>query len=76
MGLPPYILASALDTIVAQRLVRKICPHCKREKEKSSQEIAIIEAMMKDTGMSALPSSQMKLYEGTGCSECGNSGYK
>jgi len=64
MGLPPYILASALDTIVAQRLVRKICPHCKQEKEKSPQEIAIIEAMMKDTGMSALPSSQMKLYEG------------
>ncbi|MCH8518792.1 GspE/PulE family protein [Candidatus Gracilibacteria bacterium] len=76
MGLPPYILASALDTIVAQRLVRKICPHCKVEKEKSTQEIAIIEAMMKETGMSTLPSSQMKLYEGKGCSECGNSGYK
>lgn len=76
MWLPPYILASALDTIVAQRLVRKICPHCKHEKEKTSGEEAIIEAMMKETGMSTLPRAQMKLYEWTGCSECGNSGYK
>jgi len=76
MWLPPYILASALDTIVAQRLVRKICPHCKREKKKTTGEEAIIEAMMKETGMSTLPRAQMKLYEWTGCSECGDSGYK
>lgn len=76
MWLPPYILASALDTIVAQRLVRKICPHCKQEKEKTASEEAIIEAMMKETGMSTLPRAQMKLYEWAGCSECGNSGYK
>lgn len=76
MWLPPYILASALDTIVAQRLVRKICPQCKHEKEKTPGEEAIIEAMMKETGMSTLPRAQMKLYEWTGCSECGNSGYK
>ena len=76
MGLPPYILASALDTIVAQRLVRRICSYCKIEKEKNAQEIAIIEAMMKETGMSTLPSSQMKLYKGTWCNKCGNSWYK
>ena len=51
MGLQPYILASALDTIIAQRLVRKICPHCKREKEKTSEESHIIEAMMNEIGM-------------------------
>jgi len=51
MGLKPYILASALDTIIAQRLVRKICPHCKKEKEKTPDDIAIIEAMMEETGM-------------------------
>jgi type II secretory ATPase GspE/PulE/Tfp pilus assembly ATPase PilB-like protein len=37
-----------LDTIIAQRLVRKICPYCKKEKEKTQQDQAIIEAMMKD----------------------------
>ena len=51
MGLQPYILASALDTIIAQRLVRKICSHCKREKEKTSEETHIIEAMMNEIGM-------------------------
>jgi len=48
MGMKPYILASALDTIIAQRLVRRICPDCKIEKEKSSSEIQIIDTIMKD----------------------------
>jgi len=65
MGLKPYILASALDTIIAQRLVRKICPHCKVQREKSNQETALIEAMMKETGMNIVSSVSMKLYEGT-----------
>lgn len=76
MWLKPYILASALDTIVAQRLVRRICPHCKKEKEKSSQDISLIEAMMKETGMNMLSSEHMKLYEWEWCSECNHSGYK
>jgi len=63
MGLKPYILASALDTIVAQRLVRRICPHCKIEKAKTPTDTAIIEAMMKETGMNMLSSEHMKLYE-------------
>jgi type IV pilus assembly protein PilB len=46
--LKPYVLASALDTIIAQRLVRKICPYCKREKERTALEISIIENMMKE----------------------------
>lgn len=69
-------MASALDTIIAQRLVRRICPHCKVEKEKTPQDVAIIEAMMQETGMSQLPTENMKLYEGKGCIHCNNSGYK
>lgn len=76
MGLKPYILASALDTIIAQRLVRKICPECKVEKQKSSQEIGVIEAMMWEIGMKSLNSEHMKLYKGTGCNSCNNSWYK
>jgi type II secretory ATPase GspE/PulE/Tfp pilus assembly ATPase PilB-like protein len=48
-------LASALDTIIAQRLVRKICPSCKVEKEKTNEEKAIIDNMMEETGMRKLP---------------------
>lgn len=76
MWLKPYILASAIDTIIAQRLVRKICPHCKVEKEKTPSEQAIIESMMKETGMSMIPTSQMKLYTGTGCEACNHTGYQ
>ena len=76
MWLQPYILASAIDTIVAQRLVRKICPHCKKEKEKTSEDIAIIEGMMSETGMKWISSINIKLYIGKGCSECNHSGYK
>lgn len=75
MWLKPYILASALDTIVAQRLVRKICPHCKAEKEKTSEEQALIEAMMKDTWMSPILARWVKLYEWKWCEHCNNSGF-
>lgn len=76
MGLKPYILASALDTIVAQRLVRKICPDCKQEKEKSPEDVAIIEGMMDEIGMKWITSNHIKLYHGEGCSKCNHSGYK
>jgi type IV pilus assembly protein PilB len=76
MWLKPYILASALDTIIAQRLVRKICPHCKIEREKSNQDIALIEAMMKETWMNIVSNKSMKLYEGAWCEKCNHSWYK
>jgi len=76
MWLKPYILASALDTIIAQRLVRKICPHCKIEKKKTPGEISIIKSMMEGIGMKWLPLKTLKLYEWSGCLECNNSGYK
>lgn len=76
MGLKPYILASALDTIIAQRLVRRICPDCSVEKEKTPQDIGIIEAMMQEIGMQSLSSKHMKLYEGKWCSTCNHSWYK
>ncbi|MDD2871665.1 MAG: GspE/PulE family protein [Candidatus Gracilibacteria bacterium] len=75
MGMKPYVLASALDTIIAQRLVRKICPYCKREKERTALEISIISNMMKEIGMSSLSSENIKLYEGEGCEKCNHSGY-
>lgn len=76
MGLKPYILASALDVIIAQRLVRKICSHCKCEKEKTAEEEAIIKSMMKETWMKEIFANNIKLYEWTWCDECNNSWYK
>lgn len=75
MWLKPYVLASALDTIIAQRLVRKICPHCKREKERTPLEVSIIWNMMKEIWMSSIPVKNIKLYEWEGCDKCNNSWY-
>lgn len=76
MWLKPFIVASAVDIIIAQRLVRKICPHCKIEKEKTTQEIAIIRNMMDEIWMKLLPVESMKLYTWTWCDKCANSWYK
>lgn len=75
MGLKPYIIASSLDTIIAQRLVRKICIHCKIEREKTPWDIAMIKSMMQEVWMKWLPVKHMKLYVWKGCDKCNNSGY-
>lgn len=75
MWLKPYILASALDIIIAQRLVRKICVHCKKEKTKTTEEVQLIETMMKEIWMQKLWTDHIKLYEGAWCSHCNHSGY-
>ncbi|MDD4151403.1 MAG: GspE/PulE family protein, partial [Candidatus Gracilibacteria bacterium] len=75
MGIKPYITAGALDTIIAQRLVRKICPHCKQEVEKTSEETMVIESMLNEIGLKQLKGENIKLYRGSGCEKCNNTGY-
>jgi type II secretory ATPase GspE/PulE/Tfp pilus assembly ATPase PilB-like protein len=48
MGIPNYILASGLDVILAQRLVRRLCPHCSVAHDADPSQIDIIKWMMKD----------------------------
>lgn len=76
MGLKPYILASSLDTIIAQRLVRKICPHCKQEVEKTAEESKLIKEMMKEIGMKSMKTENIKIYSWLWCEHCNNSWYK
>ncbi len=76
MWLKPYILASALDTIIAQRLVRKICPNCKVEAEKSLTEIQLIQEMSKEIWMPVIPAEKIKLHKWAWCEKCNHSGYK
>gem|GEM_PF-6347508 len=54
-------------------MVRKICPACKVEKEKSPEEVQLIKEMMKEIGMNSIPAENIKLYHGTGCEHCNNS---
>jgi type II secretory ATPase GspE/PulE/Tfp pilus assembly ATPase PilB-like protein len=66
MGVEPYLASSSVTMIVAQRLVRKICKHCKCENTNVSTET------MKALG---LPCDTV-IYKGLGCSNCGYTGYK
>jgi len=72
-----FLLASTLNLVMAQRLVRKICPHCRQEEaippallEKIKDQLTLIPAEY-------LPddSRNLKFYHGTGCASCSNSGY-
>jgi type IV pilus assembly protein PilB len=67
MGIEPFLVASALDCVVAQRLARMLCSSCKRR--------AIIPAqVLRDSGYKALV--DLEAYEPVGCRRCGGSGYR
>ncbi len=68
MGVEPYNFVSALNCIMAQRLVRVVCPNCKRPKKHSREELT--EAGLDPAVWSAIP-----LVEGAGCLECSGTGF-
>jgi type IV pilus assembly protein PilB len=68
MGVEPYNFVSALNCIMAQRLVRIVCPNCKRPKKYSPQELT-------EAGLDAAIWSDVTLVEGGGCLECSGTGF-
>jgi type IV pilus assembly protein PilB len=68
MGVEPYNFVSALNCIMAQRLVRVVCPNCKKPKKYSVQEL-------KEAGLDPAVWSDVTLFEGAGCLECSGTGY-
>ncbi len=71
IGIEPFLLASTLELVIAQRLVRQICDNCRYSKALTKDDIARMPA-------SVVPylSSQTTLYRGKGCTVCSMSGYK
>jgi len=69
MGIEPFLVATSVHMIVAQRLVRRVCAECKAEVDLPPQ--ALIEA-----GFSPEESKTIKIYKGKGCGICNNTGYK
>ena len=69
MGIEPFLVATSVHMIVAQRLVRRICSDCKAVEETSPQVLI-------DAGYTPEEARTTKVYKGTGCSTCGNKGYK
>jgi len=73
MGIEPFLLASTLEVIVAQRLVRKICDHCKHSVTKSLKDF---ETPQLKATLSYFEDKSTTLYEGKKCEACGHTGYK
>ncbi len=73
MGVEPFLTASSLVGVLAQRLVRRLCPKCKEEYEISHAELKNIVPDLEDYGYNK---SSYKLYKAKGCLTCNNTGYK
>jgi type IV pilus assembly protein PilB len=69
MGVEPYQFVSALNCVMAQRLVRLICSHCKRPTPVDPKQL-------EQAGLSADLATTHTLYDGAGCIECGGTGFK
>lgn len=69
MGVEPFLISSSLGCLIAQRLVRLICPKCKIELKPKKEVLAQIKDVK-------LPESQMRFYEGKGCEYCRFTGYR
>src|SRR5438874_5517617 len=69
MGVEPYNFVSALNCILAQRLVRVICAHCRKPVEYPDEYLV-------ESGMKPEDYRDVIFYEGAGCFECGGTGFR
>lgn len=70
MGIEPFLIAYAINLIVAQRLVRKLCPKCKKK------VVNYDEALMSAAGLNIAEWRNYTIYQAAGCEECNGTGYK
>ena len=66
MGIEPFLLSSSLVGVLAQRLVRTLCPHCKKSYQASQRELELLELS---------DNQDVTLYSPVGCGECHSHGY-
>lgn len=69
MGIEPYLLASTLTGVLAQRLVRRLCPHCREAYAPTATE-------QRDAGVAELDLQGRPFFRPRGCPRCGHSGYQ
>ncbi len=74
MGLADYDIASTLGTAISQRLLRRLCPHCRREREFTDFEKEVIEKIAKKYNVE-FDLKDIKTYDAVGCDKCNGSGY-
>lgn len=71
MGMEPFLLASSINCVEGQRILRKICPHCKYSYTPPNEVLENVKQVLGPL----MPKGQKDFYKGKGCSECGNLGY-
>lgn len=69
MGIEPFLVVAALNVIVAQRLCRKICINCREERKTLPEELIAC-------GFAPASAEKIRVFQGKGCDNCGNTGYK
>jgi type IV pilus assembly protein PilB len=69
MGIEPFLIATSVRLVIAQRLVRRICKDCKMEDQPTPEELRLLEITEQEA-------KGMKFYKGAGCTVCGQTGYK
>ncbi len=79
MGVKPFLLAPALNSIIGQRLVRRICKHCQEEVALTSEQQTRVQEILQtlpEQEKSKIDINNLHFYHGKGCSECNELGYK
>jgi general secretion pathway protein E len=69
MGIEPFLIASSVVMVIAQRLVRKLCPKCRKTYHPNIE-------LLEKIGLSAKEAKEFKLYEPVGCDECNQTGFR
>ncbi len=77
LGIKRNILANSIENSIGQRLVRKICPFCKKEVEISKEKLDMVRKTLSTITRKDIDiKKEYKFYEGSGCEKCGGIGYK
>lgn len=79
MGVEPFLITSSLNTVIGQRLTRKICKNCKEETKIADKELAEVKAeiaKMPEEVKKRWNDKPLVFFQGKGCSECTDTGYK
>jgi len=69
MGVEPFLVASSVNIVLAQRLVRRVCAHCKRT-------IELNEEVLRELQLDPKEAAKAQFQEGAGCVDCNNTGYR
>jgi general secretion pathway protein E len=71
MGMEPFLISSTVNAVLAQRLVRRLCPVCRTPHEAHVKELSALGAAARDLGQAPI-----RLWSAPGCEACGHSGFK